>query len=374
MTPARETLHLEPSVQATHPPYSGRRGVAPEDKSALRKAAKVAWNATPPFHVASDAELWGKALAAALRTNSILDAASTLSQQGVPVFPISPVGQKKPLNAHGVYSATTDLAVVEREFRRDIEPLIAVPMGRRTGVFAIDVDASPPHAHDGVAAWQALEAKHGVTPTRVHMTSSGGLHLLFRWPPERPVGCTVKGLPKGVECKGEGGAIVFPPSARDGKRYDVVSDIDPAHAPDWLLNIVAPVRKARPVARPIARRRSASGDGSPYGLKALENACAAIANAGPGERDRAVGESVLAIGSLAAGGELDERHALKALKQAGKSNLGADADYCDKIERAFETGKQNPRNAPTPSRIAKLAAKPRKGAADSAERRGRGST
>ena len=121
MTPARETLHLEPSVQATHPPYSGRRGVAPEDKSALRKAAKVAWNAAPPFHVASDAELWGKALAAALRTNSILDAASTLAQQGVPVFPVSPVGQKKPLNAHGVYSATTDLAVVEREFRRDIE-------------------------------------------------------------------------------------------------------------------------------------------------------------------------------------------------------------------------------------------------------------
>ena len=141
--------------------------------------------------------------------------------------------------------------------------------------------------------------------------------------------------------------------------------LSPLDAPDWLLDIVAPVRKARPVARPIARRRSASGDGSPYGLKALENACAAIANAGPGERDRAVGESVLAIGSLAAGGELDERHALEALKQAGKSNLGADADYCDKIERAFETGKQNPRNAPTPSRIAKLAAKPRKGAADS---------
>jgi hypothetical protein len=348
MTPPRETLHLEPSVQATHPAYSGRRGVAPEDKSALRKAAKVAWNAAPPFPVASDAELWGKALAAALRTNSILDAALTLAQQRVPVFPVSPVGQKKPLNAHGVYSATTDLAVVEREFRRDIEPLIAVPMGRRTGVFAIDVDASPPHAHDGVSAWQALEAKHGVTPTRVHMTSSGGLHLLFRWPPERPVGCTVKGLPKGVECKGkgEGGGIVFPPSARDGKRYDVVSDIDPAHAPDWLLNIVAPVRKTRSEARPITRKLSADGDGSAYGLKALENACGAIANAGPGERDRAVGESVLAIGSLAAGGELDERHALDALKQAGQSNLGADADYCDKIERAFESGKQNPRRAP----------------------------
>ena len=126
----------------------------------------------------------------------------------------------------------------------------------------------------------------------------------------------------------------------------VVSDIDPAHAPDWLLNIVAPVRGTRPATPQVYWRAHIGGEGSRYGLRALDNACAKLASAGPGERDRAVGENVLAIGSLAAGGELDEHHALQALKNAGQSNPGSDANYCDKIERAFETGKENPRSGP----------------------------
>ena len=359
-----ESKRPERSVGAANIPQLITR----EDKAGARKAAKTEWNAGPVFPVASELALLGSAISTASRAGSTLDAALVLAQAGVPVFPVSSVGQKKPLNAHGVYSATIDLAVVGRDFSHHSNALIAVPMGRRTGVFAIDVDASPPHAHDGVAAWQALEVKHGVTPTRIHTTSSGGLHLLFRWPPERPVGCTFKGLPKGVECKGEGGAIVFPPSARDGKRYDVVSDVDPAHAPDWLLNIIAPDRGTRPATPQVYWRAHIGGDGSRYGLRALDNACAKLASAGPGERDRAVGENVLAIGSLAAGGELDEHHALQTLKQAGESNPGSDANYCDKIVRAFETGKENPRSAPPRRSTPKRAAKQRSNPAETPKR------
>jgi hypothetical protein len=128
-----------------------------------------------------------------------------------------------------VYSATIDPVVVGRDFGKPSSALIAVPMGHRTGVFAMDVDAAPPHAHDGIAAWQALEANYGVTPTRIHRTASGGLHLLFCWPPERDIGCAVKGLPKGIECKGEGGSIIFPPSEHSGGKYSVASDVDPAY-------------------------------------------------------------------------------------------------------------------------------------------------
>jgi Bifunctional DNA primase/polymerase, N-terminal len=267
-----------------------------------------------------------------------------------------------------VYSATIDPAVVGRDFGQNSNALIAVPMGRRTGVFAIDVDASPPHAHDGVAAWQALEGKHGATPTRIHLTSTGGLHLLFLWPQERPVGCAVKGLPKGVECKGECGSIIFPPSERGDGKYSVVSDIDPAHAPDWLLDMVAPVGGARPATPRFYPKTQVDGEGSPYGLKALDNACAKLARAGPGERDRAVGENALAIGSLAAGGELDERHALQSLKHAAQSNPGSDANYCDKIERAFETGKENPRSASPRRSTPKRAAKQRSNPAETPKR------
>jgi hypothetical protein len=357
-----ESPRLESSVLALGIARGRQQGASPVEKAAKRKAAKADWNAAPTFPVASDPGLWRKALFAASCVGSILEAAETLAEHGVPVFPVSPVGRKRPLNAHGVYGATTDLAVVDHEFRGDTEPLIAVPMGRRTGVFAIDVDASPPHAHDGIAAWRALEAKHGVTPTRIHVTASGGLHLVFVWPLERPIGCPIKGLPKGVECKGEGGAIVFPPSARDGKKYQVVSDVEPAEAPEWLLDMIAPIRRTRPATPRVNRRTRVDGEGSRYGLRALDNACVKLASAGPGERDRAIGENVLAIGSLAAGGELDEHHALHALKQAGQNNPGSDASYGDKIERAFQTGKENPRSAPPKRSTLKRAAKQRSNA------------
>jgi hypothetical protein len=226
--------------------------------------------------------------------------------------------------------------------------LIAVPMGRRTGVFAIDVDASPPHAHDGVSAWRALEAKHGVTRTRIHQTPSGGLHVFLRFPADRAVGCRIKDLPRGIECKGEGGAVIFPPSARKGEKYRVVSDVEPADAPSWLLDMVASIRGARPESERSSRTTYVTDDASPCGLNALESSCAALANAGPGERDRAVGANVLAIGSLAAGGELDPAHARDALTNAGRRNADAGADYRDKIERALETGMQSPRTAPEP--------------------------
>jgi Bifunctional DNA primase/polymerase, N-terminal len=337
-----ESKRPEASVGAANVPQPVTR----EDKAAARKAAKTDWNAGSLFPVASDPALWGKVVSAASRAGSTLDAALGLAQAGVPVFPVSSVGQKKPLNAHGVYSATIDPAVVARDFSPHSNALIGVPMGRRTGMFAIDVDASPPHAHDGVAAWRALEAKSGVTPTRIHMTATGGLHLLFCWPPERYIGCAVKGLPKGIECKGEGGSIIFPPSERSGGKYSVVSDVDPAHAPDWLLNLVAPAGGARAITPRVYPKTRVDAEGSPYGLKALDNACAKLASAGPGERDSSIGENVLAIGSLAAGGELHERHALQSLKRASQSNPGSDSSYWDKIERAFETGKEKPRTAP----------------------------
>jgi Bifunctional DNA primase/polymerase, N-terminal len=106
-------------------------------RAAARKAAKAAWNAEPPFPIASDPGLWSKALNAAQHTETMLEAALALAQHGVPVFPVSP-DDKKPLNAHGIYSATTDPAEVDRLWKRHPNALIGVPMGRRTGVFAID--------------------------------------------------------------------------------------------------------------------------------------------------------------------------------------------------------------------------------------------
>jgi hypothetical protein len=351
------------------PPTGGYGATRAKAKAAACKAARAAWNAGSPFPIASDLSLFSEAIAAACAAPSPLEAAQGFAKGGVPVFPVNS-GDKRPLSEHGVYSATTDLERIARWWRRKPDALIAVPMGRRTGVFAIDVDAKPPHAHDGIGAWRALEAEHGPAPTRTHLTASGGQHLIYRWRADRPIACPMKGLPEGIECKGEGGAIVFPPSQRGGKPYIVVSDVVPADPPQWLVDILSPP-KPKVEARP---RKDASQDdrrdglGSAYGLKALENARMALTNAGRGERDRTVGENALAIGSLAAGGELDERHALQTLKHAGQSNPGSDAHYCDKIERAFETGKENPRSAPPGRSTPKRAAKQRSNPAETPKR------
>jgi hypothetical protein len=256
------------------------------------KAAKAAWKAGPPFPIASNLSLLSKATTAAVKAASPLAAAQAFAQHGVPVFPMSP-GDKKPLNEHGVYGATIDMEEIARWWKRHPDALVAVPMGRRTGMFAIDADAKPPHAHDGVGAWLALVAERGVTATvtRIHVTASDGAHFIYRWPPDRPIGCPMKGLPEGVECKGEGGAIVFPPSERGGNRYGVVRDFEPADPPQWLIDTLSPSRTgvdAR-LHKDAVRKELRDGLGSAYGLKALENGCARLARAGTGKRDWTIG-------------------------------------------------------------------------------------
>ena len=127
------------------------QGASPAAKATARKAAKAAWNAGSPNPIALKPGEWSAAIVAATAAASPLGAAQALARAGVPVFPMNSKGDKTPLSEHGVYSATTDLDEIARWWRWKPEALIAVSMGRRTGIFAIDVDASPPHAGpDGV--------------------------------------------------------------------------------------------------------------------------------------------------------------------------------------------------------------------------------
>ena len=71
-----ESKRPEPSVGAANVPQPITR----EDKAAARKAAKTDWNAGPAFPVASDPALLGKAVSAASRAGSTLDAALALAQ------------------------------------------------------------------------------------------------------------------------------------------------------------------------------------------------------------------------------------------------------------------------------------------------------
>ena len=88
------------------------------------------------------------------------------------------------------------------------------------------------------------------------------------------------------------------------------------------------------------------GATTPYGRKALDNACAKIRAVGPGERDAAIGKVALRIGALIGGGEIDEAEALSQLLAAAMLNGGDFAEQKAKIGRAVEIGKQQPKSAP----------------------------
>ena len=65
----------------------------------------------------------------------------------------------------------------------------------------VDVDAKDAHAGDGLAAWEKLEFDNGPADTRSHLTGTNGLHFQFKWNENRPVGCPVDVVPKGIELR-----------------------------------------------------------------------------------------------------------------------------------------------------------------------------
>jgi Bifunctional DNA primase/polymerase, N-terminal/Primase C terminal 2 (PriCT-2) len=207
-------------------------------------------------------------------TGRMLDAALAYASFALPVFPVSP-GSKRPIpqrepdceypegrpRTGGVYKATCNPNIIRRWWSEHPHALIGLPMGKRTRVWALDVDSSEDHA-DGIAEWDRIIAQHtriktkwgkhprhdsklpvlrfAVPPftTREHRTATGGLHLIFNWREELPIRCGKGALPSGIEVKGQGGYIVVPPSRRKGRTYTVHRDIDPADPPEWLTDLI----------------------------------------------------------------------------------------------------------------------------------------
>jgi Bifunctional DNA primase/polymerase, N-terminal/Primase C terminal 2 (PriCT-2) len=215
--------------------YRGRNSAASPDPAALRGEFRGAVQA---------------AIEAYARTGHMVDAALAYAAHGVPVFPVS-ISSKKPVarrlnddagnpidGTGGFKRATTDPEQIRKWWWRHKRHLIGIPMGLRTGVWALDVDTDIDHADDGIAAWSALQAERGSVETREHRTASEGLHLIFTWSEERPIGCSPGSLPAGMEVKAHGSYIVAPPSQRRGKDYVVSADIDPIDAPAWLYDLI----------------------------------------------------------------------------------------------------------------------------------------
>jgi hypothetical protein len=172
------------------------------------------------------------------RSRSILDLALELASQNLPVFPCAE--SKRPaiaeaVGGHGHLDAVTDPDAVRELFARTpYARLVGVPTGKRSGFDVLDTD--PRH---GGHLWEAEHA-HRLPRTRMHRTRGGGYHRLFRHAEgaRNRAGCPVPG----VDVRGEGGYVVWPPSTG----YSVADDAPIAEWPPWLLEVVRRPPPSRP--------------------------------------------------------------------------------------------------------------------------------
>ena len=313
---------------------------------------KASWEGVAPFPCAAKLHDWDLAFAIAAQQKTLKEAALYLAARGYPVIPCDPDPTHGPqfkgvlgyLASNGVYDATTNLETVERWWTEKPDALIGFPTGAITGCLVLDVDASPPHAHDGIRAWGELEVQHGSVTTRRHRTGNGGTHIFFAYNYVRPLGNSLGNLPKGIEVSSDGRLIIIPPSRIvDGRAWTIEGTTRLAAIPDWLTDILDPTRrKGRGGARTGAgRKRGWSRAARAWAATRLEETCEGLRNAPPKTRDETINKTVVPIGSIAAGGGLNPDKALAALLDAG-SELGD--DNLKKIQRHFEAG-QGPRQS-----------------------------
>lgn len=135
-------------------------------------------------------------------------AARELARAGVPVFPCVP-GEKTPIVPSGFRRATTDPRRVQAWWRWQPGANIGIPTGTASGVVVIDVDV---HGVDGYAAY-ARAARAGLIPAPLATvtTPTGGRHAYFPAVPARVQRSWAVGK-AGVDCRGDGGYVIAPPS------------------------------------------------------------------------------------------------------------------------------------------------------------------
>lgn len=274
-----------------------------------------------------------------------LDAALAYAgRRAWPVFPCTPSGprRKRPLTARGFHDASREEGVISGWWSRWPAALVGVPTGRTSGFVALDIDIKRDDAngYDSLAELGAMPLPD--TPM-VH-TASGGLHLYFA-APERELRNSAGRLGPGLDVRGEGGYVIVP-SPGSGYRWDPscnLRTVPLVPAPAWMWPAEPErIAQAHPV-RPSAFM-------SRYAEIALDRACRAIIAAPAGSQERTLNSEVFAIGTLAGAGGISVGPARQALRWAALKMPSYDSrrpwrakDLEDKVDRAFDTGRQHPR-------------------------------
>ncbi len=145
--------------------------------------------------------------------------------EGWKVFPCR--ANKKPACKHGFKDATNDLDMIRELFTVPEAVAIGMPTGHVNKAVVIDIDVK--NGKLGTKWYE--DNRHRLPHTLIHATPSGGLHLVFRMPPNLDIQSSVGTLAPGVDVRACGGYVIWPPSPG----YHVEAGANIADLPEWLL-------------------------------------------------------------------------------------------------------------------------------------------
>lgn len=176
----------------------------------------------------------------------MLAAALGYAARGWPVFPCHE-GAKTPVTRHGCLDATTDPRRITAWWTSQPEWNVAIATGA-PGPDVLDVDHHGPHAN-GFAAFRRLRAAGLLGGAGLYVrTPSGGMHIYFAGTAQR--NARLRG--QHLDYRGAGGYVVAPPSAADGRPYQVIKDEGGTGRFGWAdaAGFLEPARLAPPAPRP----------------------------------------------------------------------------------------------------------------------------
>lgn len=225
-----------------------------------RKDARRAHNQTPEQqgnggHVVSavaavdDFDLCPTPLAAALLYAGL----------GCRVAPVRP-GSKVPYIKGWQDRATDDKPTIRRWYEKYADAGVCIatgPGGPIGNLIVVDIDVVD---KAGADTFKTLQDEHGKVPTVTAYTPSGGLHFYYIAPDNVEIRNDAgRRIGPGVDIRGAGGQVLAPPTERAEGSYRFAPghawwDIDPAPAPEWLLELL--IDKPAPSQAVLARALS----------------------------------------------------------------------------------------------------------------------
>lgn len=200
------------------------------------------------------------------KTQSMLDAALAAAPRGWSMLPMRPRAKAPLLSWLEFQERRADEGEIRSWFERWPDANLGVVTGAISALAVVDVDPE----HGGHSSLHALEAEHMPLPPTVEaITGGGGQHYYFAHPggvvPNR------SGVEPGIDIRGDGGAIVMPPSIHpSGRPYRwargrAPDEIELAHLPRWLRTFI--LRRSRSGGHALPHWRELLREGANEGVR-----------------------------------------------------------------------------------------------------------